>query len=191
VKDFPELCPRTALLIVDMQIAFFEEPILQAHRAVLVENCNALADAARTSGMPIFNIRTEHKKDKSTWTLSMLDDDQGFLFEGTDQAKNLGGLDLAEATEVVKRRDSAFWDTGLGTQLVRQGVGSLIVTGVSSHTCVASTAADAYARNLRVWLVKDAIASTDPTFEDTTLALLHREYRQKIVSTNDLLHSVG
>ena len=117
----------------------------------------------------------------------MLDDDQGFLFEGSEQAKNLQGLEIQEATEVIKLRDSAFWQTDLRDRLERDGVDSLVLAGVSSHTCIASTAADAYAANQRVWLASDAIASADPDFATTTLELLKKEYRQKVVTTATLL----
>ncbi|MDO2935945.1 cysteine hydrolase [Paeniglutamicibacter sulfureus] len=187
VQELSQLSERTALLIVDMQNAFFEDPILARHRESLVRHCNELAGHARSMGMPIFNIRTEHARDKSTWTLSMLDDDQGFLFEGSEQAQNLVGLDVRDSTEILKRRDSAFWRTDLSEQLARLGVESVLMAGVSSHTCIASTAADAYADDLRVWLVSDAIASSDPDFEKSTLGLLQAEYRQHIVTTDALL----
>lgn len=187
MHDIPQPSERTALLIVDMQNAFFEDPALARHRDGLVRHCNELCALARSSGMPVFSIRTEHARDKSTWTLSMLDDDQGFLFEGSAQAQNLEGLELDGAVEIIKRRDSAFWRTDLSEQLRRRDVDSVLVAGVQSHTCIASTAADAYADNLRTWLVSDAIASPDPDFERVTLKLLHAEYRQGILATQSLL----
>lgn len=187
MQEPPMLSERTALLIVDMQNAFFEDPLLRRHRDALVRNCNRLVAWARNLGMPIFNVRTEHARDKSTWTLSMLDDDQGFLFAGSDQAKNLDDLDIGDATEIIKRRDSAFWRTDLDGQLERLGVESVLIAGVSSHTCIAATAADAYAANIRASLVSDAIASEDPRFESAVLGLLQAEYRQKVVSVESLL----
>ncbi|MFL4476028.1 cysteine hydrolase family protein [Paeniglutamicibacter sp. MACA_103] len=187
MQDDPQLSESTALLIIDMQNAFFEDPILARLREPLVRHCNELTGLARALGMPVFNIRTEHARDKSTWTLSMLDDDQGFLFEGSEQARNLAGLDVEDAVEIIKRRDSAFWRTDLSERLRRGGVESVLVAGVSSHTCIASTAADAYADDVRAWLVSDAIASSDPDFEESTLKLLQAEYRQGIVSTASLL----
>ncbi len=173
-----------------MQNAFFEDPGL-GHRESVLQHCNELAALARSTGMPIFNIRTEHAQDKSTWTLSMLEDDQGFLFTGSDQARNLTGLDLSGATEIIKRRDSAFWRTGLSEQLADPGVEEVLIAGASTHTCIASTAADAHAANLRAWPVADAIASEDPGFASATLGLLQKEYRQKVVTTQSLVANSG
>ncbi len=186
MSDVPQLSERVALLVVDMQNAFFEDPGLAAHRGSLLRHCNVLTALARSRGMPILNIRTEHRRDKSTWTLNMLDDDQGFLFEGSEQARNLADLDVSGAVEVVKRRDSAFWDTGLVGLLTDLGVEEVVIAGVATHTCIASTAADAYAADLRAWLVSDAIASADPDFASATLGLLQSEYRQKVVKTRAL-----
>ncbi|GAA1499263.1 hypothetical protein GCM10009628_42680 [Paeniglutamicibacter kerguelensis] len=120
----------------------------------------------------------------------MLEDDQGFLFEGTPQTYNLSGLDTKDSIEVIKHRDSSFWGTDLLQQLRRHHIDSLVLAGVSSHTCIASTAADAYAANLRVALAVEAMASTDPEFENTTLKLLEQEYRQKPETTAALLEQV-
>lgn len=79
---------------------------------------------------------------------------------------------------------------GLLHQLNRHHIDSMVLAGVSSHTCIASTASDAYAANLRVALAIEAMASTDPEFENTTLRLLEKEYRQKNEKTAVLLELV-
>ena len=187
MQDIQKPSGHTALLVIDMQNGFFEDPALAAQRENLVRSCNELVRSALFLGEPVYNIRTVHQRSKSTWTLNMLDDDQGFLLEGSEQAKNLDDLEIQEATEVIKLRDSAFWQTDLRERLARDGVESVVIAGVSSHTCIASTAADAYAANLRVWLASDAIASADSDLAATTLELLNKEYRQKLVSTATLL----
>ncbi|ALQ29504.1 cysteine hydrolase [Arthrobacter sp. YC-RL1] len=176
-----------ALLLIDMQEGFFETEDLAQHRARLASACNKLAAAARKAGLPVIAVRTVHKKDKSTWTLKMLEDDQGYLFEGTGQARILPELDLAGSIELIKRRDSAFWATELLTLLLQHRVASLILAGVSSETCIAATATDAFSANLPVFLARDALASADPDFEDVTLKFLEEHYRQRILSSEQLI----
>ncbi|WP_411731848.1 cysteine hydrolase family protein [Paeniglutamicibacter sp.] len=166
MHEIPRLSERMAVLIGDMQNAFFEDPVLGRRRDPLVRHCNQLTGLAHALGMPVFNIRTEHAREKSTWTLSMLDDDRGFLFEGSVQAQNLAGLDVRDATEIIKRRDSAFWRTDLSHRLQGLGGESVLIAGVSSHAC---------------------IASADPDFERASLGLLKSEYREGIVTTGSLL----
>lgn len=176
-----------ALLLIDMQEGFFETEDLAQHRARLASACNKLAAAARKARLPVIAVRTVHKKDKSTWTLKMLEDDQGYLFEGTGQARILPELDLAGSIELIKRRDSAFWATELLTLLLQHRVASLILAGVSSETCIAATATDAFSANLPVFLARDALASADPDFEDVTLKFLEEHYRQRILSSEQLI----
>lgn len=176
-----------ALLLIDMQEGFFETEDLAQHRARLASACNKLAPAARRAEVPVITVRTVHKKDKSIWTLKMLEDDQGYLFEGTGQARILPELDLAGSIELIKRRDSAFWATELLTLLLQHRVASLILAGVSSETCIAATATDAFSANLPVFLARDALASADPDFEDVTLKFLQEHYRQRILSSEQLI----
>ncbi|KRF09059.1 hypothetical protein ASH00_05215 [Arthrobacter sp. Soil782] len=102
-----------ALLIIDMQKAFFEDESLGNQQDFLIAACNSAIADAREAGIAVYLIRTEHQRDKSTWTLSMLDDDQGFLFSGTEQAESVDDLDVGGLPELVKTRDSAFFGTDL------------------------------------------------------------------------------
>lgn len=56
----------------------------------------------------------------------------------------------------------------------------------SKSTC----AAEAYARNREVILAKDAIASNLPDVHERTLELLNAEYRQPILSNEEILRDV-
>lgn len=176
----------TALLVVDLQVAYFSASPLDALADRLVARTNDLTCWARAQQVPIIGIRTEHRHDRSTWTLSMLDDDAGFLLAGEPDAQNLPGLDLGGATEVVKTRDSAFFKTDLRRRLAERDVEHVILCGVSTHTCVAATAADAYAHNLRVTFAEDAIASHRPDLHEPTLNLLCEEFRFDRIGTTRL-----
>src|SRR5699024_12224954 len=85
---------REALLLVDLQNAFFDDPGLAERKDEVISAANRLADAAHDAGIPIFVITTVHSRDRSTWTLNMLEIGEGFLFDGE------------EGTEVVADRKS-------------------------------------------------------------------------------------
>ncbi len=170
-----------ALLVIDMQNAFFEDETLGKQKEPLVRACNAAIADAREAGTPVYVIRTEHQRDKSTWTLSMLDDDQGFLFTGTEQAEPVEGLQIEGLPEMVKTRDSAFFGTDLLQRLRNLSVDTVVLAGVATHNCVAQTAADAYANNLRVVYAEDAIASTNEEYAQNVLGVLTDEYRQRLM----------
>lgn len=174
-----------ALVLVDLQNAYFADEPLRARRREMVESARTLTTWARASGMLVVNLRTEHRRDGSTWTLNMAEDRQGFAFTGDEDSLPLDGLDLDGVVDVVKTRDDGF----LGTQLraVLDGIGTLVLAGVSTHTCVAATAAHAYAQDMSVVLVHDAIASHRPELHRSTLAVLSDEYRMPVVDVAGLV----
>ncbi len=176
---------RTALLLIDLQNDYFADDELERCRDDLLAACNHLIRTARDAGAPVVEVQTVHTHDKSTWALNMLEDDQGMALAGTTGAARLDGL-LEPDHVVVKTRDSAFHGTDLERWLRERDVDRLVLTGVSTESCIAATATDAYAHDLRVVLVEDATASVERPLHDRTLEGLHQQYRQDVVSAADV-----
>jgi nicotinamidase-related amidase len=185
------LTMSTALLVVDMQNAFFTTDPLRKRLPELAAHCNELIAGARKSDIPVVNVRTQHERNKSTWARNMLEDDKGFVFQGDYDAQNLEGLDIGSAVQLVKTRDDAFFGTDLEARLRNLGVDRLVLAGVSTHSCIALTAAGAYARDLEVILAKDAIASHLPQMHQPSLDVLKAEYRQSALSNGEILRDTG
>lgn len=182
----------TAVLIVDMQNAFFEAPALREQQDRVVSECNALIAAAARSGVHVLMVCTEHERDKSTWTLSMLEDDQGFIFRGSSQAELVPGLRAAELPRLVKTRDSAFMATDLLLRLRNWNIDRLLLAGVATQNCIAQTASDAFANNFHVAFARNALATDNPEFAQAMLGILSEEYRQQVLDREavlDLLQS--
>jgi len=177
--------PRTALLLVDLQEAFFEDPALAAARADVLAAVRTLAEGAREAGAPILLITTEHSRDRSTWTLSMLDDDQGYLFHGDPGTAVIHELDTTGMTRVEKTRDSAWFGTDLSLRLRNLGVGQVLIAGVSTHACIAQTARDAYAHNIRAGIVVDAVADERTDHMRTVLDLLVADRQAELVTVEE------
>jgi nicotinamidase-related amidase len=177
----------TALLIIDMQEAYFAAGELQEEKAQLVENCNELISVGRQAERPVIFIRTAHTHTPDTWTLNMRDDEQGYLLDGSDEVQFVEGLDVHKADVcITKLRDSAFHATILEQTLRELHVDTLVIAGVSTQSCIGQTAADAYARNIRVVLAEEAIGTHDHTFHEPTLKILSQEYRQIRASIDDI-----
>jgi nicotinamidase-related amidase len=176
---------RTALLVIDMQNSYFDFPELEEQRESVTEKVNELIRAARDGGCPIVLIRTQHERDGSTWTVNMHDDGQGFAFPGTEQSEYVAGLDTEGGTGLVKTRDSAFFDTDLAARLRNLGATHLMLCGISTHSCVAQTAIDAFAHNFRAAVARDAVASENSELSRALLAFLEDEMRQDILHQDD------
>jgi nicotinamidase-related amidase len=170
-----------ALVIVDMQVDYFNDGELERCRDDLVAACNILVARAGSARAPVIEVRTEHKPDRSTWALNMREDDSGMVIEGTPGADRVPGLHASGAITVLKTRDSAFFRTGLEDLLASRGIESIVLAGVSTESCIATTAADAYARDIRVLLVDEAVASIDSGLNRRAQKQLDQQYRQPTV----------
>lgn len=93
------------------------------------------------------------------------------------------GLVTPPAGVIEKTRDSAFHGTTLAERLDDRGIDSIAICGVSTESCIAMTAAEAYARDIHVTLVGDALASVDPEAHDHALDRLVRQYRQTVTTS--------
>lgn len=176
-----------AVLIIDMQNAFFEDPVLSNNREGVTIACNELIAAAQERATKVLLVKTEHEEDKSTWTLNMLEDDQGFIFRDTAQAQFVSGLAVKGLPQMVKTRDSAFLGTDLLLRLRNWNVDTIVLAGVSTHNCIAQTAADAFGHNLRVIYAAEATASENPEAAAAVQDILCREYRQQILPIAGIL----
>jgi nicotinamidase-related amidase len=173
--------PVTALLVIDMQADFFDDPAMERQREELVAGVNLAAARAHEANAMVVEIRTVHTPDGSSWSLNMLEDDQGMAIEGSPGAGAAEGLELGSTVLVEKTRDSAFHATRLAELLASRGIGSVALCGVSTESCVATTASDAYAHDLHVVLVEDAIAAADDHAHRHALDRLSTQYRYATV----------
>jgi nicotinamidase-related amidase len=173
------------LLVIDLQNDYFVDDELARCRDDLLAVANSLVDKAREAGSLVVEVQTVHAHDRSTWALNMVEDDQGMALEGTHGAARLDGLREADRV-VIKTRDSAFHRTELAEILAGVGATRLVLAGVSTESCIAATATDAYARDFTVVLVRDGTASVDEEWHDQVLDRLHQLYRQAVPWANDV-----
>lgn len=187
VRGYEPVVPHDALLLVDLQPDWFSDPELARCREDLVGTCNRLVVAAHRLGVPVVEVRTVHEPDRSTWTLTMLEDGQGVVVRGTPGAGRVEGLEPGAATVVEKTRDSVFFDTTLAQDLRALGVRRVALCGVSTESCIAASARDAFARDFAVLLVSDATASVSWEEHDHTLAMLREQHRQEVLTADEVV----
>jgi nicotinamidase-related amidase len=183
------------VVLVDMQVDFFHDPELERCREDLVACCNRVVDAALDRGLPVVEVRTIHAADRSTWSLNMLEDDDGMVIAGTPGAEPVEGLHHAgtcgRIDRLEKTRDSAFHGTGLSDLLTRRHVRSFLLCGVSTESCIAATATDGYAHDFQVGIVLDATASVRWDLHDHTIDSLRKQYRQPAMYAEEAIAALA
>lgn len=99
---------------------------------------------------------------------------------GTQIVEPLAPLDGELVIDKVHA--SAFYATPLLSSLIRMGVDSLVVAGVSTSGCVRATTVDAQSNNFKVTVVSDGVADRIATSHKASLLDLWMKYADVDVS---------
>ena len=173
---------KTALVVVDMQNYFVADgmPGCAPEARTIVPNINRLAQATRMAGGTVIWIQTEaligEPEDwanrKEATSAARWAKRQSLLARAGD------GFAISPACEVlpedkiaIKYRYSAFipYPSELDGQLRKDGIDTLLVTGVATSTCCESTARDAAMWGYRTIMVSDGNADHTDALHNHTL----------------------
>lgn len=179
-----------ALLLVDVQ-AGFDEPGWGARNNPEAEARIAeLLAGWRAAGWPVVHVRH-----MSTTPGSPLRPERPGNAWKPEAAPRDG------EPRFEKTAHSAFVGTGLEDHLRREGIGEVVVAGLTTDHCVSTTARTAADLGFAVTVVDDATATFERTGPDGTrhpaeemhrlaLASLHQEFG-RVASTREVLARVG
>ncbi|UXY09738.1 isochorismatase [Kosakonia sp. ML.JS2a] len=182
---------RAALLIHDMQeyfVNFWGDncPMMQQ----VVANIAALRRYCKQHHIPVYY--TAQPKEQSDEDRALLNDMWGpGLTRSPEQQRIVAELTPDDAdTVLVKWRYSAFHRSPLEQALKETGRNQLLITGVYSHIGCMTTATDAFMRDIKPFMVADALA--DFSREDHLMSLRYVAGRSgRVVMTQDLLPVPG
>ncbi len=151
---------RTALVVIDLQKGIVGMPTQPYAAAEVVRNAAALAEACRTSGVPVFLVRVTPSPDG-----------KDALHPKADIAMQMGARqpDWAELVPemgpkpgdivITKRQWGAFYGTELDLELRRRGIQTIVLCGISTNIGVESTARFAYEYGYDQVFAEDACAA--------------------------------
>jgi NAD+ synthase len=177
--------PSTAAVIIDVQPAFMSS--LTPPPKQIIPATNVVLTHALQLGYPVIAICTEHAPDGSTWTLNMREDRQGFAYPDSPDSWLHPGLSLpVGAICLTKTRDSGFFRTGLDDVLSHLRITSILLAGSAAELCIEHTGRDAYARDIRVTYVKDAISGRSIQSRDRTLTKMAESFRQPNIQSEEI-----
>ncbi|MEU4239984.1 cysteine hydrolase [Actinoplanes sp. NPDC026619] len=182
----------TALVVIDMQRDFllpggFGESLGNdvSQLQKTIEPLAALMAAWRTAGLPIIHTREGHKPDLSDCppaklsrgAPSMRIGDPGafgrILIRGEYGHDIVDELQPIEGETVIdKPGKGAFYATELSDILEKDGIKSLIVTGVTTEVCVHTTVREANDRGYECLVPADCVGSYFPEFQQVGLKMI-------------------
>ena len=189
---------QNALIVVDMQNGYLDERgfvtklgLSVKYLVPTVGPVKRIVEFCRSRGVPVIFTRYVLRRDYS---------DAGRFAEVFPTARDIGAMidgtwdveihpDLGpQAGDYVveKTRYTAFYNTNLDQILERLRVDTLLVCGVTTEMCVESTVRDAFFRDYRIVLVKDAVAAVDPVRHEGSLRTIEYGFGE-LATVDDII----
>ncbi|PMS23696.1 cysteine hydrolase [Trinickia dabaoshanensis] len=161
--------PNVAVLTNDLQYEFTHKISKDPHDlSRLLKQFNTFLDGIRAAGQLVVHLQLIHDPNdpqvQSRYRGRAIP-----AIAGTPGNRLIEEVVHPSDLVVVKGRDSGFYETKLDDTLREQGVKTVVVTGLQTHVCVQTTAADAFFRGYKIWVPSDGVFSPKP--EDTQRAL--------------------
>ena len=183
-----ELPSDAVLLTIDVQEGFDQFP--QRNNPQAEANIAALQAAWRKAGRPLWHVRHDSEEADSVFRPGL----PGNAFK-PETAPAPGEPVIAKSVH------SAFIGTDLEERLQEAGSGSLVILGIQTNYCVATTARMAGNLGYRTFVVGDACATFPQKLlsgarvdaqmaHDLALAELHGEFAT-VVTTKDVLAALA
>lgn len=132
---------KTAVLVIDVQRAFFEQETLPYDAAATLDNINHVTEWARTMGYPVVYVQHQNAQ----------------LTAGSDAWNLASALQVNTNDQFVqKATPDAFQNTILKPLLDQHNINKLVVCGYATEFCVDTTVRRAAELGYNVDLVADA-----------------------------------
>lgn len=141
--------PRTALLVVDVQVGLIDGANPAHHKSAVLANIQSLLQKARASQTPVIYI--QHAGDEGD---SLEVHSAGWQFH--PQIAPQEG-----ETVLSKRASDSFYQTSLQQELEALGITHLVVTGCKTQYCIDTTSRRATTLGYDVTLASDAHTTTE------------------------------
>ena len=194
---------EAALLLVDLQRGFLHPAGFVAAQGRDVSACAeaarhayALARAARAAGMTVIWTRHVLRADHADGGLLTTElrprlGEIGALARGSADVEipEEAGVEPADIV-IDKPRYSAFFGTALDVVLAARGIRALMVGGVTTSMCVECSVRDAAQRDIRTFVVREAVADFDAGRHDASLAAMAFGFA-RIIGANEAAEAIA
>ncbi len=180
----PDLHPL-ALLLIDV-INHFEFPRgeeLFSRALPMAPRIAELKERARSAGVPVIYVNDNFGRWRSNFQKLL----EHCLHEGVRGRPFVEQLAPDDRDYfILKPKLSGFYQTPLELLLKHLGSERLILTGVSSNSCVLFTANDAYLRDLQIHVPQDCVASCTDDEQDFALSQMKSVLKADLTCSSDI-----
>lgn len=187
--NVPDSCP-VALVIIDMinDLEFPEGADFIPFSIDVAKRISLLKKQARSLKIPVIYANDNFGRWRSDFT-EVID----HVLNDQVKGQALAEILKPEADDyfVLKPKHSAFFATTLSTLLSYFKVKRLILTGISTDSCIVFTATDAYMRDYEIYVPSDCTTASSQEYTQNSLTFLERTVRADLTPSDQLdLHAL-
>ena len=168
----PDKSP-VALLLIDVinDLEFDGGEKAVEHAVPMAEAIAELKRRAKDAGIPVVYSNDNYGRWQSNFDRIV-----DHVLEDGVRGEPLARLLRPDADDyfVLKPKHSGFYSTTLETLLEYLQARRVVLTGLTTNSCVLFTASDAYMRDLAIFVPEDCVAAESPDEHDHALAQMRR-----------------
>jgi nicotinamidase-related amidase len=182
--NVPDSSP-VVLLVIDVinDLEFEGGDALLGAALPMADNLSALIARAREAGIAVVYANDNFGRWRSDFR-QVLEHCVSAGVRGGELARRL--RPASDDYFVLKPKHSAFYSTALDTLLAYLGAKTLILTGLTTDSCILSTAIDADMRDLHVVVPEDCVSAMTPARHERALAHLHEVLEVDLTNSRQL-----
>jgi nicotinamidase-related amidase len=166
---------NAALIIVDVQTAFYDQSWGRRNNPEAEENIVKILDHWRSTSRPVIHIQHVSKTNENSLF---------YIKKATHEFKEM--LQPLEGEPIIQKSvNSSFIGTDLESRLRSKGIDSVIIVGLTTNHCVETTTRMAGNLGFNTYLVSDATATFDRIGPDGKTYLAEDIHQMTMVNLNE------
>lgn len=151
---------KTALVVIDLQKGIAGRQTAPHAAEAVIRNADALAEACRKNGLPVFLVRITPSPDGKDALRPICDMPMSFPAPPPDWAEIVPQMGPQPGDFIItKRQWGAFTGTELDLQCRRRGVATIVLCGIATNIGVESTARFAFELGYQQIFAEDAMSA--------------------------------
>ncbi len=187
---------NAALILIDMQNESSSTGFWKTYGwEKIVLNARKILDGARKRNMPVIFVRVAGRADGiDTYEYCPTNEkgEQVYSVRGTKAVEFVEELKPnPEDIIIEKQRFSAFYQTNMDLVLGKLKVNELIMLGVYTDSCFLTSVYDAFTRDYRISIIKDACgAGTEAAHKTSIIDMANWIYGCRIFKTEEMVKAL-
>jgi nicotinamidase-related amidase len=146
---------RPALIVIDMLEEFVNGRLSTPEAKSTVNPAKKVLEEFRKRGLYVFYVKDSHQE--SDFEIRLWGP---HAMRGSKDAQIIDELKPLSGEEVLEKHTySGFFGTPLDYLLRSKGIDTIFLIGLDADICVRHTAADAFYRGYKIYVVEDAVAA--------------------------------